>query len=110
MAGRVTARELTTAPPGWTPWSWEARHLDLEVVCQGVEALEQLVAARAVGCPLGQGFLFSRPVGGDAVEALLAGSGPLPDVGLWEAASRRVSDAGDLTRPLSPPGEQPAAP
>ena len=69
----------------------EARHLDLEVVCQGVEALEQLVAARAVGCPLGQGFLFSRPVGGDAVEALLAGSGPLPDVGLWEAASRAAA-------------------
>jgi diguanylate cyclase (GGDEF)-like protein len=38
-----------------------ARALRLEVIAEGVETIEQLEALRALGVPLGQGFLWSRP-------------------------------------------------
>jgi EAL domain-containing protein (putative c-di-GMP-specific phosphodiesterase class I) len=48
-----------------------ARALDLEVVAEGLETEEQLETLRGLGCRLGQGYLFSRPVGPDAVAGLL---------------------------------------
>ncbi|MCW2635035.1 MAG: Diguanylate cyclase protein [Blastococcus sp.] len=48
--------------------------LHLEVVAEGLETAEQVEALRALGCPLGQGYHFSRPlVAGDAVKMLLTG-------------------------------------
>jgi EAL domain-containing protein (putative c-di-GMP-specific phosphodiesterase class I) len=38
------------------------RSLDIPTVGEGVETVEQLVALRAAGCNLAQGFLFSRPL------------------------------------------------
>ena len=39
-----------------------AHSLDLEVVAEGVETEQQVDWLRAHGCPVGQGYLFSRPV------------------------------------------------
>jgi diguanylate cyclase (GGDEF)-like protein/PAS domain S-box-containing protein len=39
-----------------------ARTLGLNTVAEGIETEEQMCALRAMGCDLGQGFLFSRPV------------------------------------------------
>ncbi len=39
-----------------------ARSLDLETVAEGIEDERQLDFLVAEGCPVGQGFLFSRPV------------------------------------------------
>ena len=39
-----------------------ARTLGLTVVAEGIESEAQLGRLRKLGCPLGQGFLFSRPV------------------------------------------------
>jgi EAL domain-containing protein (putative c-di-GMP-specific phosphodiesterase class I) len=39
-----------------------ARNLDIETTAEGVESAEQLALLRGVGCPLAQGYLFSRPV------------------------------------------------
>ncbi len=39
-----------------------AKTLKLSIVAEGVEASEQVGRLRALGIPLGQGFLFSRPV------------------------------------------------
>jgi diguanylate cyclase (GGDEF)-like protein len=51
--------------------------LHLEVVAEGLETAEQVEALRALGCPLGQGYHFSRPlVAGDAVKLLLTGQKP----------------------------------
>ena len=53
--------------------------LHLEVVAEGLETAEQVEALRNLGCPLGQGYHFSRPLAaGDAVKLLLTGqkSGP----------------------------------
>ena len=48
--------------------------LRLEVVAEGMENGDQVEALRGLGCPLGQGYHFSRPlVAGDAVKALLTG-------------------------------------
>jgi EAL domain-containing protein (putative c-di-GMP-specific phosphodiesterase class I) len=37
------------------------RSLDIPTVAEGVETLDQLIALRAAGCNLAQGYLFSRP-------------------------------------------------
>ncbi|GIF00757.1 putative bifunctional diguanylate cyclase/phosphodiesterase [Paractinoplanes rishiriensis] len=39
-----------------------ARNLDLAVVAEGVEDLGQRTALARMGCPYGQGYLFSKPV------------------------------------------------
>lgn len=39
-----------------------ATGLGLSTVAEGIETAEQLAAVRALGCDLGQGFLFSRPL------------------------------------------------
>ncbi|HMC52050.1 MAG TPA: EAL domain-containing protein [Acidimicrobiales bacterium] len=47
--------------------------LNLEVVAEGVETPEQLAVLRRVGCNMGQGYYFSRPV--DAPSTVLLGGG-----------------------------------
>jgi diguanylate cyclase (GGDEF)-like protein len=47
-----------------------AKTLNLQVIAEGIETSEQLVQLRALGCDLGQGYYFSRPLPGDAAEAL----------------------------------------
>ena len=49
-----------------------AKALDLRVTSEGVETGEQLAFLRAQGCDYGQGYLFSRPLAGVAMAALLA--------------------------------------
>jgi EAL domain-containing protein (putative c-di-GMP-specific phosphodiesterase class I) len=52
------------------PGNWEivrviiglADNMGLDVIAEGIETSEQLEAVRRLGCNLGQGFLFSRPV------------------------------------------------
>jgi diguanylate cyclase (GGDEF)-like protein/PAS domain S-box-containing protein len=61
------------------PGNWEivriiiglAENLGLEVIAEGIETPEQLDAIRELGCHLGQGFLFSRPVCPAEVELFL---------------------------------------
>jgi diguanylate cyclase (GGDEF)-like protein/PAS domain S-box-containing protein len=45
--------------------------LHLSVVAEGIEEREQADQLLAMRSPLGQGFLFSRPVGRDEIDALL---------------------------------------
>ena len=53
-----------------------AHKLGLKVVAEGIETPQQLELLRAAGCDCGQGYLFSRPVLPEALEALLrAGPG-----------------------------------
>jgi EAL domain-containing protein (putative c-di-GMP-specific phosphodiesterase class I) len=58
------------------------RTLGLRTVAEGVETAEQRDALRAMGCPLGQGYLFARPLDDAALAALLA--------------AERAADAGAL--------------
>jgi diguanylate cyclase (GGDEF)-like protein/PAS domain S-box-containing protein len=48
-----------------------AQTLGLETIAEGIETAEQLAALRELGCQLGQGYFFARPLGPAAVDALL---------------------------------------
>ena len=55
------------------------RTLDMEVVAEGIETERQLVALRARGVGVGQGFHFARPLPHEAVAPMLViGRLPLP--------------------------------
>jgi EAL domain-containing protein (putative c-di-GMP-specific phosphodiesterase class I) len=48
--------------------------LKLDVVAEGIEVPAQIASLRELGCDLGQGFLFARPMNHDAlVEYLVRG-------------------------------------
>ena len=47
------------------------RALDMEVVAEGIETSEQVADLRELGCPLGQGFLFARPLPPEELDGLL---------------------------------------
>ena len=51
-----------------------ARSLGLSAVAEGIETVEQLEVLRLMGCTLGQGYLFSRPVEAGEFAALLGRS------------------------------------
>ena len=73
----VTAMETSTDSAVIVRAVVELGHqLGREVVAEGVETPVQLERLQALGCQLGQGFLFSRPVSGDEAERLLVE--PLP--------------------------------
>ena len=47
------------------------RALEMEVVAEGIETSEQVADLRELGCPLGQGFLFARPLPPEELDTLL---------------------------------------
>ncbi len=51
-----------------------AHNLGLQVIAEGVETPQQHEQLKAVGCEYAQGYLFSRPVAHDSVQALLEGA------------------------------------
>ena len=53
-----------------------AHALNKTVTCEGIETPEQLAGVLALDCDYGQGYLFSRPVAADRIEALLSGPPP----------------------------------
>jgi PAS domain S-box-containing protein/diguanylate cyclase (GGDEF)-like protein len=55
-----------------------AHALRLRVVAEGVETEEQARLLRLLACDEAQGYLYSRPVTADAIEALLKAGGRLP--------------------------------
>ncbi|HEX3951069.1 MAG TPA: EAL domain-containing protein [Steroidobacteraceae bacterium] len=48
-----------------------ARHLHIEVIAEGIEAYQQVEILRRLGCSIGQGFLFARPMPADDILKLL---------------------------------------
>ena len=48
------------------------RNLGLSVIAEGVEDERQAQILRDLGCPLAQGFLYSRPLSPEALLAWLA--------------------------------------
>ena len=56
-----------------------ANHLGIGVVAEGVETAEQLEHLRQLGCPLGQGFWFAKPLDAAGAGALLGAGMALPN-------------------------------
>ncbi|HEU5224442.1 MAG TPA: EAL domain-containing protein [Actinomycetota bacterium] len=74
------ARELIAAPTesdDREAWAFAraiialGKSLGLPIVAEGIETPEQLRVLRRLGCGLGQGYLFGRPVSGPELEPLL---------------------------------------
>ena len=54
-----------------------ARKLKLKVIAEGIESTKQLDHLLALGCELGQGYLFSQPVEAKAAGLLMPKGGPV---------------------------------
>jgi EAL domain-containing protein (putative c-di-GMP-specific phosphodiesterase class I) len=81
------------------------RALGLTTVAEGIETPAQLHRLRELGCPLGQGYLFAKPLERDVMADLVARQGP--------AFAREVALAGGVgtvRRPRAAPAraERPA--
>ena len=59
-----------------------AHKLKLKVIAEGIETTRQLDHLLAIGCDLGQGYLFSQPVEAKAADVFLRQRNPLPQVKL----------------------------
>ena len=67
-----------------------AHTLGMDVVAEGVETPEQVVALQALGCEYAQGFYFSRPVDLPAADDLIA-SQP------WREGAKTACEISDST-------------
>jgi len=52
------------------------RALEMQVVAEGIETAEQVADLRELGCPLGQGYLFARPLPPEGLDGLLEADVP----------------------------------
>jgi diguanylate cyclase (GGDEF)-like protein/PAS domain S-box-containing protein len=66
--------------------------LSLDVVAEGIELPEQASSLQALGCEIGQGFLFARPMASDALDDFLRITETAPD-GETEPRSEPASNA-----------------
>jgi len=55
-------------------------NLDIEVVAEGIETEYQLELLRALGCRLGQGYIFSEPVDADTAGRMMLKPFSIPDL------------------------------
>jgi diguanylate cyclase len=62
-----------------------AQNLGLSVVAEGIETADQVAMLQSLGCDMGQGYLFAKPLKADEFELVLAGTGKCD----W----RRLGDA-----------------
>jgi diguanylate cyclase (GGDEF)-like protein len=76
------------------------RTLGLQVIAEGIEHAEQARWLAGIGCRYGQGYLYARPMGGAAIEALLAEGDALarplePERGADADGARRLRIVGE---------------
>jgi EAL domain-containing protein (putative c-di-GMP-specific phosphodiesterase class I) len=75
---RPFVRDLETSPPALALARGIValgHSLQLKVVAEGIEETGQRDLLRDMACDLGQGYLYARPMGADAIEAELAADG-----------------------------------
>jgi diguanylate cyclase (GGDEF)-like protein len=91
-----------------------AETLGLNVVAEGVESQDQLHVLREIGCPLAQGYLFSKPVDAQQIDAILRGVALSAEArpAAMTPPGARTSSTGSRTRPVLvvPTGFEPVPP
>ncbi|MFN0121158.1 MAG: putative bifunctional diguanylate cyclase/phosphodiesterase [Blastocatellia bacterium] len=75
-----------------------AKTLGMDVTAEGVETEEQLNQLRGLGCEVGQGFLFSRPLEAANIEPIVGSADKwkafvLPEKRQWRKTANAMSDA-----------------
>jgi EAL domain-containing protein (putative c-di-GMP-specific phosphodiesterase class I) len=75
-----------------------ARHLNIQVIAEGIEGWQQLDKLRQLGCALAQGFLLAKPAPQDQCRRYLAGTS------LDLVAAQDQTDFGATTTNLSATG------
>jgi diguanylate cyclase (GGDEF)-like protein/PAS domain S-box-containing protein len=65
-----------------------ARHLNIQVVAEGIEGWQQLEKLRQLGCALAQGYLFAKPAPPEQCRRYLTGVA----LDLTEEQERRIAD------------------
>ena len=55
-----------------------ARHLRIQVIAEGIEGYQQAEILRKLGCTVGQGFLFARPMPADQCLPMLGNNSQAP--------------------------------
>ncbi|MGA2579597.1 MAG: EAL domain-containing protein [Bryobacteraceae bacterium] len=83
-----------------------ARSLNLEVVAEGVETKDQRDRLVALGCPLAQGYYFSRPVDSDAAEKTLRRD-HIPLTGTSSSVEALAEALASSTTKCAPPATAP---
>ena len=107
------AREFI-APSGSGPDGWAFAHaivalgqtLGLRIVAEGIEEPAQLAQLQVLGCELGQGFLFARPMPASEIAAVLRALAWTPEAtdearAVVEPAPGRVSVGGAAGRAVA---------
>ena len=51
-----------------------AKKMQIGIIAEGIESAEQAARLLEIGCPLGQGYHYFRPVDGDTIAELLRSS------------------------------------
>ncbi len=74
-----------------------ARALKLEVIAEGIETVHQLHQLRILGCELGQGYLFARPLPVAEIDRMLSGDLPWKNV-VSDSEFGVVARNGELTQ------------
>lgn len=71
--------------------------LGIQVTAEGIESMDQLVLARGLGCQLGQGFNFARPLRPEALATMLDRQTifPIAEVIVHRSENRRDLDTSD---------------
>jgi sensor c-di-GMP phosphodiesterase-like protein len=84
------------------------RAMRIQTVAEGIEADEQAEVLRTLGCELGQGYFFARPLAADAWAGLLnsdpAGSGAEADAGVAAVSAEPGVAPNGLPTGLADPG------
>jgi EAL domain-containing protein (putative c-di-GMP-specific phosphodiesterase class I) len=70
-----------------------ARHLNIQVVAEGIEGWLQLEKLRQLGCGLAQGYLFAKPAPQEQCRRYLMGAA----LDLTEEQERQIADFGATT-------------
>jgi EAL domain-containing protein (putative c-di-GMP-specific phosphodiesterase class I) len=65
----------------------QSASLSLDVIAEGIELPEQERSLQDLGCEIGQGFLFARPMGADALVGFLNAQPDDADVGVPPASN-----------------------
>jgi EAL domain-containing protein (putative c-di-GMP-specific phosphodiesterase class I) len=68
-----------------------AQNLGMKVVAEGIERPEQMAMLKHMGCEVGQGYLFSKPVAAEGIEKLLGASSAISAGEVEIAAAARCS-------------------